>query len=102
MAEWLMALRLGGKEEVAASVDSVYRASGYAVARRTYLLGDLRQAERRAQNAYPRPPSFDIATDYALLGEKDRAFAWLERAFREREGLMMFLDGQSLLRSASV
>ncbi len=91
MAEWLMALRLGGKEEVAASVDSVYRVSGYAVARRAYLWGDIRAAERRAQGAYPRPPSFVIATDYALLGEKDRAFAWLERAFRDREGLLMFL-----------
>jgi TolB-like protein/DNA-binding winged helix-turn-helix (wHTH) protein/Flp pilus assembly protein TadD len=91
MAEWLMALRLGGKEEVAASVDSVYRVSGYAVARRAYLWGDIRAAERRAESAYPRPPSFVIATDYAMLGEKDRAIVWLERAFREREGLLMFL-----------
>lgn len=91
MAEWLMALRLGGKEEVAASVDSVYRRSGYTVARRVYLWGDLRQAERRAQNEYPRPPAFGIAADYALLGEQDKAFAWLERSFREREGLLMFL-----------
>lgn len=91
MAEWLMALRLGGKEEVAASVDSAYRKSGYAVARRAYLWGDLRQAVRRAQNDYPRPPSFGIAADYALLGERDKAFEWLERSFRQREGLLMFL-----------
>jgi TolB-like protein/DNA-binding winged helix-turn-helix (wHTH) protein/Tfp pilus assembly protein PilF len=91
MAEWLMALRLGGKEDVAASVERDYRASGYAAAKRAYLWGDIRAAERRAQNAYPRPLSCPIAMDYALLGEKDRAFEWLERAFREREGLLMFL-----------
>jgi TolB-like protein/DNA-binding winged helix-turn-helix (wHTH) protein/Tfp pilus assembly protein PilF len=91
MAEWLMALRLGGKEAVAASVERDYRASGYAAAKRAYLLGDIRVAERRAQNPYPRPLSCSIAVDYALLGEKDKAFEWLERAFREQEGVLMFL-----------
>jgi hypothetical protein len=91
MAEWLMALRLGGKENLADSVERDYRASGYAVAKRTYLWGDLRTAERRAQSPYPRPLSCLIAADYALLGEKDKAFEWLERAFRERESVLMFL-----------
>jgi len=90
MAEWLVALRLSGKQEVAASVERDYRSSGYAAAKRTYLWGDLREARRRAQNDYPRPLSWDIAGDYALLGERDSAFAWLERAFREREGALAF------------
>jgi TolB-like protein/DNA-binding winged helix-turn-helix (wHTH) protein/Flp pilus assembly protein TadD len=90
MAEWLVALRLSGKQEVAASVERDYRSSGYAAAKRTYLWGDLREARRRAQNDYPRPLSWDIAGDYALLGERDSAFAWLERAFRERDGALAF------------
>jgi len=90
MAEWLVALRLSGKQEVAASVERDYRSSGYAAAKRTYLWGDLREARRRAQNDYPRPLSWDIAGDYALLGERDSAFAWLERAFREREAALAF------------
>ncbi len=91
MAEWLTALSLGGKQEVAASVERAHLSSGFAEAKRTYLRGDLREAQRRAQNAYPRPLSFQIAVDYALLGERDRAFEWLERAFREQEGALMFL-----------
>jgi TolB-like protein/DNA-binding winged helix-turn-helix (wHTH) protein/Flp pilus assembly protein TadD len=91
MAEWLMALRLGGKEEVAASVERDYHSTGYTLAKRTYLRGDLREALRRAQHDYPRPLSWDIAGDYALLGERDSAFDWLERAFREREGPLAFL-----------
>ena len=40
-----------------------------------------------------REPStpFDMAEIYAQLGEKDRAFAWLERAYEERSFLMMYL-----------
>ena len=91
MAAWLMALRLGGKEEVAVSVEHQYRSSDYAEARRTLLRADLRHELPRAEGAYPRPPACNIAGDYALLGEKDSAFAWLERAFREREGKLIFL-----------
>jgi len=28
----------------------------------------------------------EIATDYALIGEKDRAFEWLDKAYEQREG----------------
>ena len=54
------------------------------------------------QGAYPRPYAFDIAADYAQLGERDKAFQWLERSFREREGILMFLivdDRLEALRS---
>jgi TolB-like protein/DNA-binding winged helix-turn-helix (wHTH) protein/Tfp pilus assembly protein PilF len=91
MAEWLMALRLGGKDEVAASVERRYRSSGYVEAKRTYVRADLRYALQRAENAYPRPAAYTIAGNYALLGERDSAFTWLERAFREREGKLIFL-----------
>lgn len=91
VAEWVTALRLGGKEDVAASVQREFLASGYAAAKKAYLWGDVREAERRAQNAYPRPRSFDIAADFALLGAKDSAFAWLNRALREREWPLTFL-----------
>jgi len=92
IAEWLLVLRLGGKQEVAASVERDYRTSGFAAAKRTYLWGHLREAGGRAQNAHPRPRPYSIAGDYALLGERDSAFAWLEQAFRERVGVLMFLS----------
>jgi TolB-like protein/Tfp pilus assembly protein PilF len=102
MAEWLIALRLGGKQDVAASVERAYSSSGYAQAKRTYLTADLRETERRAQGAYPRPFSWDVAADYALLGDRDRAFQWLERAYRDRDWPLTFLtvdDRLETLRS---
>lgn len=102
LSEWLMALRLGGKPDVAVAVEREYRSSGYAKAKRTYLLGNLHEELRRVENAYPRPRAFDIAADYALLGDRDRAFEWLERSLRDREGGLIALrvdDRFAALRS---
>jgi hypothetical protein len=33
-----------------------------------------------------------LADSYSALGEKDEAFEFLERAYRERVGVMIFLD----------
>ena len=91
MTEWLTALRLSGKQEVVASVEHAYRSSGYAAAKRASLRGDLHEALRRAQNGYPRPRSLDVAADYALLGDRDKAIEWIEKASREREWPVMYL-----------
>ncbi len=32
-----------------------------------------------------------VAADYALLGERGKAFEWLSRAVREREGYLIWL-----------
>jgi TolB-like protein/DNA-binding winged helix-turn-helix (wHTH) protein/Tfp pilus assembly protein PilF len=46
---------------------------------------DLEESKRE-----PSTP-FDTAEIYAQLGEKDQAFAWLEKAYEERSFLMMYL-----------
>ena len=35
----------------------------------------------------------DLATGYAGLGDKDQAFAWLEKGIQDRSGQMAELDG---------
>ncbi|MDQ6633264.1 MAG: tetratricopeptide repeat protein, partial [Gemmatimonadota bacterium] len=92
MAEWLTALRLSGKQQAVASVEHAYQSSGYAAARRVFLQRDLQEVLRRAQKGYPRPRSLDVAADYALLGDRDRAMAWIDKAAREREWPVMFLS----------
>lgn len=43
----------------------------------------------QSQEKYVSP--FSMATIYAALGEKDRAFSWLEKAFAERANNLVFL-----------
>lgn len=97
LAELLTALRLGGKKELAGLVEQKYLASGYAEAKKTYLRGDIRELHRNVK--YGHLPAFFIACDYALLGEKDKAFGWLEKAFRERDPTLTHLKTEHSLES---
>jgi TolB-like protein/DNA-binding winged helix-turn-helix (wHTH) protein/Flp pilus assembly protein TadD len=99
LGELLTALRVAGKSEIVASVEQEYLSSGYSAAKKTFLRADVRETERRARSGYPRPNAVDIAADYALLGEKDQAFEWLETAFRDHEGLVIYLKTDDRLES---
>jgi TolB-like protein/DNA-binding winged helix-turn-helix (wHTH) protein len=91
VAELTTAMNLAGRKEVAVLVEQEFRTAGYAAAKRALLWANVREMERRATRPYPRPRAFDIAADYALLGQNDKAFEWLDRAFVEREGGLMHL-----------
>ena len=43
--------------------------------------------------------AFQIAEIQAYRGETDKAFEWLERAYRQRDGGLTTLKGDPLLRS---
>jgi tetratricopeptide (TPR) repeat protein len=89
--ELRIALTLAGEKELATSVEQKFNSSGYWPARETFLWGDLREKQKRAKKGQPAL-ALAIAGDYAALGEKDRAFAWLEKSFQEREGGLMYLN----------
>ena len=42
--------------------------------------------------------AFQIAEIYGYRGEKDKAFEWLERAYKQRDGGLMQVKGSALLR----
>lgn len=44
-----------------------------------------------ADSKVETPSTFDLAEIYAQLGEKDKAFEWLDKAFAERTYTMMYL-----------
>ena len=68
-------------EEVA----RVYAQSGFRAA----IAKDAELRERLAKRRYVDPG--DIAYDYALMGDKERAFAWLEKAYAEKAGSQQYL-----------
>jgi serine/threonine-protein kinase len=68
---------------------------GYAYA----ASGERSEAERILQQLKERAAreyidAILIAYIYVGLGQKDQAFAWLEKAYQERSGLMPFLKGE--------
>jgi tetratricopeptide (TPR) repeat protein len=64
----------------------IYAVSGkQAEARRV-----LEELQRRAKDHYISP--YGMATIYAGLGEKDKAFEWLERGLKERNNGVAFIN----------
>ena len=62
-----------------------YLGYGYAVAgRRGDAEKKIEQLKKLSQQTYV--PAFSIAVIYTGLGEKDRAFEWLDKAYEQREG----------------
>lgn len=100
VAEWLTALRFAGEKELAEQVERKYDSSGYSEAKRTFLWGDIKEKQKtRARNGFGQTGW--IAADYALLGEKNKAFEWLDKGFREGDIAWDFKvnDDFELLRS---
>jgi DNA-binding winged helix-turn-helix (wHTH) protein/TolB-like protein/Flp pilus assembly protein TadD len=62
-----------------------------------YAMSEKRDEARRVLNHLKKlsiqsyVPSSDIAIVYASLGEKDQAFAWLEKAYEDRSGSLILL-----------
>ncbi len=74
------AATLFGLPEAAASVHRSFAAGGYPAAMREWA----RELEHSAATRQVFAP-FGIAEGYAAAGDKDRAFYWLERAYKDRE-----------------
>ncbi|MEW6737955.1 MAG: winged helix-turn-helix domain-containing protein, partial [Acidobacteriota bacterium] len=86
IAEYQKTLNLSGDDPyVMALLGYAYAASGqHDAARKT-----LNQLQELQKQRYVPPHS--IALIYTGLGEKEQAFEWLEKAFRDRSGAMIYL-----------
>ena len=51
-------------------------------------MGEVYLAEDTSAHSYVAP--YNLAAIYAGLGEKDQAFAWLDRAYADRSGFLAF------------
>ncbi len=78
IAEYQKARQLNENPLLLAQIGRVYAVSG----RKAEALKIIEQLKEISRNSYVSPHSLAIV--YLGLGEKDQAFQWLERAFRER------------------
>jgi TolB-like protein/Tfp pilus assembly protein PilF len=83
IAEQQKYLSLSGDEEAAQELGRDFAGSGYDQAMRALYRKTLAFLEEAAKYAYVS--SVHFAVIHAKLGEKDQAFAWLEKAFEERQ-----------------
>lgn len=89
IAEEQKFLALSGNEEDAAALGRDFAASGYENAMRALYQKTLEYCKEAARQGYVS--SLRFAVLYALLGEKDRAFALLEKAFEDRHPWLVFI-----------
>lgn len=86
VAEMQKAVELSGGDAVFTS--HLGRAEALA-GRRDEAIKILNQLKTRAQREFVSPRVFVLI--YAALGDKDRAFAWLEKAYQERSDIIVEL-----------
>jgi tetratricopeptide (TPR) repeat protein len=85
VAEWQKGLIAEGDSTTAEAIGQAYSKSGHKGALRTWV----EHLTSPSNHGYI-PPAF-IASIYARLGENDRAFEWLEKAYQERDSDLVFL-----------
>ncbi len=86
--EWKSAAQLEGDAEFLEwvnAVDARFRASGWASAVRGGI--EVLLAQRKAKRGFV--PAEFIASMYADIGERDKAFQWLDTAYQEHDGQLM-------------
>ena len=87
VAEWGKALTLRGAGEQASSLERTYAASGFEMVVRALAQEQLTKLnERMKRGEYV--PAWDYVTAYTRLGDKEQAFAWLNKAVQERNGFV--------------
>ena len=91
MAELQQFLTLYKEPQMLTQVNETYRTAGFAQARRQYF--ELMAASFVRKNYI----AYQIAQIYAMLGEKERALDYLEKAYRERSNYMSHMKVDSLL-----
>jgi hypothetical protein len=75
---------------VTAALPSKYASSGFAVAKEFAIREQIRILTEASKHDYI--PPIALATNYAVLDEKDKAFEWLEKAYEEPAPGLLHLD----------
>ena len=85
VAEWQAGLTLSGDPAMAAAAGEIYKSSGFqAVVQKMF--------DNRPKDQSTGPRAYDLARLCVLLGNKNEAISWLQKAFKAREGGIVYLQ----------
>ena len=98
VAAWRRAMTLSGNDELAATLDRAYKESGYAGAVKAASRKRLEQLREKAWRG-EFVPAMDFVRLHVRLGDKEQAFAWLEKAYEERTRFIFELKVDPLFDS---
>ena len=87
VAAWHRAMTLSRDDELAAILERAYKESGYEGAVRASSRKSLEQLREKARRG-EFVPAMDFVRLHVRLGDKQQAFAWLEKAYEERTRLI--------------
>ena len=79
-----------GSADFASELGETYAKSGFRAAMRIFWQTALNFNAEAAKHRYTSPTVF--ASLYSLLGDKDQAFRWLEKAYEERSSKLLELE----------
>ncbi len=93
VAEREKALSLSGGPELAASIEEDFTKSGYKGVLQSWLEG----LTELSKHSYVS--SYSIAESYMRMGEKQKAFEWLEKAYEEHDSGLVSLAVEPMFES---
>jgi tetratricopeptide (TPR) repeat protein len=67
-----------------------------------FALGQMKEADAELNKyveKYQENSAYQIAEIYAYRGDRDKAFEWLDRAYRQRDGGLSGMKGDLMLRN---
>jgi len=85
VADSVMAMRKGGRQDLAEAFGKGYQRGKLNGA----CLAVIEVLRNKSKKEYVSP--YDMALYYALMGDRDHTFEWLEKAYAERSGRMEYL-----------
>jgi TolB-like protein/DNA-binding winged helix-turn-helix (wHTH) protein/Flp pilus assembly protein TadD len=88
--EWQKAFTLAGDQAAASSLGETYAHDGLHAAQTAVLRAEMQSLTRLARSEYVSPLEF--AYRCALLGDKENAFRWLEKAYAEHSPQLFNLN----------
>jgi tetratricopeptide (TPR) repeat protein len=86
---WQDYITASGSSDLASELGKTYATSGYAAAMRMFRQKALALNTETVKDSYRSPMVF--AGLHATLGNKDEAFAWLDKAYAERSSKLLDL-----------